>query len=172
MAGPLNKAPSERPHAFNPQSPWLETRAEPRVNADYSLHCSGILVSPSTGQIICSRKGTEKQGQGCFGDSRSEKRVCMKRQLSAAPWDESMFLRNRLRRRSKVRLPRLTRRTMRITLSSDRITFFPETSWQMPSWRCGFFRSQFVRSSYRKLLGKNTTVDVVARICSLRNGKA
>ena len=50
---------------------WLENVAEPGLNVDYSLDCSGILVFPLTGQIVHSRKRKGKQENACLGDSVS-----------------------------------------------------------------------------------------------------
>lgn len=150
---------------------WLENVAEPRVNADYSLDCSGILVFPSTGQIAHSRKRKEKQEDACFWDGRSEEWMLMKRQVSAL-WDKFIFLRDLPGMRNKIRLPWLTHRTICIVSSSDRIKIFPRHSLARATFARWIFRSQFVGSSYSKLLGKNTPVDFVARSCSRRNGKA
>lgn len=108
---------------------WLENVAEPRVNADYLLDCSGILMFPSTGQIAHSRKRKKKkktqQEDACLWDSRSEAWMLMKRQVSAL-WDKFIFLRDWPGMRNKVRLPWVIHRTICI-MSSDQYQNFSQT---------------------------------------------
>lgn len=90
LAGLLHKATCEETPT-HPTLPsfWVENVAEPRVNANYLLHCSGILVCPSARLYVKEKEKTKEKTPTC--ETVSVRSACSQKGQVFAHWDELIF---------------------------------------------------------------------------------
>lgn len=121
---------------------WLENVAEPRVNADYLLDCSGILMFPSTGQIAHSRKRKKKTPtRRCLLVRQSKWGVDVDEKESLCSLGQVHIFKRLTRneKQSQASLSNTQNNLHHVFWSISK--FFPNTSWPVPPLCGGFLEA-------------------------------